>query len=238
MKPAVTLAETCAPNGAPFTLIEHDGEFFLHSRGVQLESSFAHNGAAELGRLSAQPFRSARQPRVLLAGLGLGYVLSGLRNALPQKRAIFQVAEPISDLPGWHRQHLASLHEGQLDDPRVIVRKEALNDALRKDKGGWQALVIDADSSLPQVGVTNRGGIPHSSFLHRAHSSLKEGGLLAISCSAEHHTFERKMQRAGFDVVHEVVPTSHKGKQKQRSTIWLARKGAYEQTRTHRGPQH
>ncbi|MBG69835.1 MAG: hypothetical protein CMN06_06905 [Roseibacillus sp.] len=238
MKPAVTLAETRAPDGAPFTLVEHDGVFSLHSGGVQLESSFAHNGAAELGRLSAQPFRSARQPRILLAGLGLGYVLSGLRGALPQKRAVFQVAEPISDLPGWHRQHLASLHEGQLEDSRLIVRKQTLNDALRKNKEGWQALVIDADGTLPHPGVTDRGGIPHSSFLHRAHSSLKEGGLLAISCNAEHRTFERKVQRAGFDVIREVVPTSQKGKQKQRSTIWLARKGAYEQTRTFRGTSH
>ncbi|MDG2488708.1 MAG: hypothetical protein P8M65_13440 [Roseibacillus sp.] len=238
VKPAVTLAETCAPNGAPFTLVEHDGEYSLHSGGVQLESSFAHNGAAELGRLSAQPFRSARQPRILVAGLGLGYVLSGLRNALPQKRAVFQVAEPIPELPGWHREHLSSLHEGQLEDSRLIVRKETLNEALRKDKEGWQALVIDADSALPQAGVTSRGGVPHSSFLHRAHSSLKEGGLLAISCSSEHHAFERKIRRAGFDVVHEIVPTSQKGKQKQRSTIWLARKGAYEQSRSYRGAQN
>jgi spermidine synthase len=148
------------------------------------------------------------------------------------------VAEPISDLPGWHREYLGSLHEGQLDDSRLIVRKETLNEALRKDKEGWQALVIDADCALPEAGVTSREGVPHSSFLHRAHSSLKEGGLLAITCSSEHHTFERKMQKAGFDVVHEVVPTSQKGKQKQRSTIWLARKGAYDQALPYRGPQN
>ena len=235
MKPAVILAETRAPDGAPLTLIEHDGHYSLHSGGVQLESSFAHNGAAELGRLAAQPFRSARQPRLLLSGLGLGFVLSGLRTALPQKRAIFQVSEPLVDLPGWHRQHLAALHQGQLDDPRLIIRREGLNDALRKDKEGWQALVIDADSSLPQLGVTSPAGIPHSSFLHRAHSSLKEGGLLAVSCSTGHRSFEKKMQRAGFEVVHEMVPTSQKGKQKQRSTIWLARKGAYESHRRYRG---
>ena len=60
MKPALTLAETTTPDGVPLSLVEHDGEYSLHSDGVQLESSFAHNGATELGQLAAQPFRGAR----------------------------------------------------------------------------------------------------------------------------------------------------------------------------------
>jgi len=233
VKPTHILAETSTPEGAPLALVEHDGEFYLQSAGVPLQSTFAHNGAAELGRLAAHPFRGARQPRLLLAGLGLGYTLAALREALPQKRAIFQVAEPISDLPSWHRQHLTTIHPGQLDDPRLILHREGLPGALRKDGEGFQIIIMDAEGSLPQTGVTDRKGVPHSSFLHRANSSLKEGGLLAISCQASLHSFERKLRQAGFDVAHELVPTSQKGKQKQRATIWLARKGAYQK---HRSP--
>jgi len=229
VKPALTLAETTTPDGVPLSLVEHDGEYSLHSDGVQLESSFAHNGATELGQLAAQPFRGARQPRLLLSGLGLGYTLAALRGALLQKKAVFQVAEPISCLPTWHRQHLAALHQGQLDDPRLVIRGEGLADALHKAREEFQAMLLDADACLPQAGVTTREGVPHSSFLHRAHSSLKEGGLLAICCRADPRSFERRLRQAGFDVSHELVPASHKGKQKQRSTIWLARKGAYEE---------
>ena len=235
VKPTRTLAETSTPDGVPLALVEHDGEFYLQAAGTPLQSTFAHNGAAELGRLAAQPFRGARQPRLLLAGLGLGYTLAALREALPQKRAVFQVAEPIPDLPGWHRQHLTTIHPGQLDDPRLIVHREGLPGALRKAEEGFQIMIIDAEGSLPQAGVTDRRGVPHSSFLHRAHSSLKEGGLLAISCQANLHSFERKLQQAGFDVAHELVPTSQKGKQKQCSTIWLARKGAYQKRRSSSG---
>ncbi len=233
VKPTRILAETSARTHLSLTLVEHDGDFYLQSAGVQLQSSFAHNGAAELGRLAAQPFRGARQPRFLLAGLGLGYTLAALREKLPQKKAVFQVAEPIPDLPDWHRQHLAALHPGQLDDPRLILRREGLPDALSKAGEGLQAMLIDAEGSLPQAGVTDRKGVPHSSFLHRAHSSLKEGGLLAISSGADPGPFERKLRQAGFDVARELVPTSQKGKQKQHSTIWLARKGAYQK---HRSP--
>ncbi|MBJ05883.1 MAG: hypothetical protein CMO40_02030 [Verrucomicrobiaceae bacterium] len=217
-----------APGGEALALVGHDGHFYLQCDGVQLQSSFAHNAAFELGRLAAQPFRSARQPRILLSGLGLGFTLAALRMALPQKKAVFQVAEPLAELPGWHREHLDELHPGQLVDPRLLLRQETLSSALRKLGDEFQAIVMDAEGCLPQEGVTTRDGVPHSSFLHRAHSALKGGGLLAISCRVEQRSFERKLLRAGFDVAHEMVPTSHKGKQKQRSTIWLARKGAYQ----------
>ena len=234
MKPALTLAETTTSNGVPLSLVEHDGEYSLHSDGVQLESSFAHNAATQLGLLSAQPFRGARQPRLLLSGLGLGYTLAALRGALLQKKAVFQVAEPIACLPAWHREHLPGLHQGQLDDPRVVIRREGLADALHKAREEFQAMLLDADACIPEAGVATREGIPHASFLHRAHSSLKEGGLLAICCQAGPGSFERKLRQAGFDVSHELVAASHKGKQKQRSTIWLARKGAYQERRPSR----
>ncbi len=235
MKPARILAETRTPKGPTLTLVEHDGEFYLQSSGVQLQSSFAHNGAAELGRLAGLPFLGARQPRFLLGGLGLGYTLAALRGKLPQKRAVFQVAEPSPELPAWHQQHLAALHPGQLEDSRVVIRREGLLDALSRAREGFQALLVDAEGSLPQAGVTDRKGVPCRSFLHRAHSSLKEGGLLAISCRADLSPFERNLCQAGFDVARELVPTSQKGKQKQRSTIWLARKGAYQKQRSSKG---
>lgn len=235
MKPTVTLAETTAPNGAPLSLIEHDGCYYLQSAEDQLQSSFAHNAASELARLACEPLRSARQPHVLFSGLGLGYSLATAREVLLQKRAIFEVAEPIGDLPSWHRNYLSDLHPGQIDDPRLQVHIRSLPSAFRKSKDGIQAIIMDAEGSLPQEGVTDRKGVPHPSFLHRAHSALNEGGLLAISCQADHRSFERKLRQAGFEVTKEIVPTSHKGKQKQRSTIWLARKGSYQPRRSESG---
>ena len=234
MKPAHTLAESHTSGGQTLALVGHDGQFYLLRDGVQLQSSFAHNAATELGRLAAQPFRSARQPRILLAGLGLGFTLAALREALPQKKAFFQVAEPLAELPGWHRQHLDDLHPGQLSDPRLVLSRQTLSGALRQAGEEFQAIVIDAESGLPVEGATKPDGVPRSSFLQQAHSALKGGGLFAISCGAEPRSFERKLRRAGFDVAQELVPISAKGKQKKRATIWLARKGAY-QPRSSRG---
>jgi spermidine synthase len=228
VKPTITLAETTAPNGANLALIEHDGDYYLQADGVQFQSSFAHNAAVELSRMGCAPLRSARQPHLLFAGLGLGFTLAAAREALPQKRAVFQVAETIEAMPSWHRKFLGGLHPGQVDDPRLGVHTQSLQAAFRKQSEGFHAILLDAEGSLPIEGVTDTKGVPHSSFLHRAHSALKEGALLAIVCLADHKSFERKLRQVGFDVTSEIVPTSHKGKQKQRSTIWLARKGSYQ----------
>lgn len=228
VKPTVTLAETIAPNGATLVLIEHDGDYYLQADGVQLQSSFAHNPASELARLACGPLRSARQPHILFAGLGLGYTLAAARETLLQKRGHFQVAEPIAELPSWHRKFLAELHPGQVDDPRLNVQTQGLTAAFRKVPEGFNAILLDAEGNLPLEGVTDRKCHPYPSFLNRAHSALKEGGLLAISCAADHKSFERKLRQVGFDVSYEIVASSHKGKQKRRSTIWLARKGSYQ----------
>ena len=92
----------------------------------------------------------------------------------------------------------------------------------------FDAILLDAEGNLPLEGVTDRKCHPYPSFLNRAHSALKEGGLLAISCAADHKSFERKLRQVGFDVSYEIVASSHKGKQQRRSTIWLARKGSYQ----------
>lgn len=230
MKPTTTLAEAALLGGTSLTLVEHDGQYFLQSDGRPLQSSFAHGTPLELGRLASQPFRPVRQPSILVGGLGLGYALAALRENLPQKRATFLVAEAVRELPDWHRRFLDPLHPGQMEDPRVVVRREGLPHVLKKGGEPFHAIVLDVDGSPFLNGVTDRKGILLSSFLNQAHSALKEGGLLAVACANDAASLERRLRQAGFDVAHQSVPSSHKGKQKRRSSIWLARRGSH-----HRG---
>lgn len=227
MKPTVKLAESPTPDGTTLALFEHDGEFFLQEDGVQIQSSFAHSAERALGELAVHPFRPVRQPRILLGGLGLGFSLAAVRSSLLQKRGTFVVAEPVADLPGWHREHLRDLHPGQIDDARVVVRPGSLTAALREKGEGFHAILVDCEGGYAQRELGDRKGLPHRSVLSRLHDGLQEGGLLALR-TASAPPFERRLRQAGFDVASEMVPASDKGKQKRRYFIWLARKGRYQ----------
>lgn len=226
MKPTIVLASTRNADENTLALLEHDGHYYLQLDGTPLQSSFAHGAQSELARLACAPFRPVRQPRLLLAGLGLGFTLATAREALPQRRATFLVAEPCAELPAWHRRFLADLHPGQLGDPRVHLEPKDVAAVLDAQREGLHAILLDAGGTAPLPGVTDQSGVPVSSFLHRAHSTLKEGGLLAVACSNDSPSLERRLRQAGFDVAHQSVPASHKGKQKRRSSIWLARNRA------------
>ena len=242
MKPIRTLEEAVLPEGVPVHLTEHDGAVALHSEGVQLQSTQTSFPREELGRLASAPFKPTRQPRLLIGGLGLGHSLATIQSELPQKRASFLVAEPLRTMVAWHRDHLTSLHPGQLEDSRVAIHCRSLPATLRKNQGeGFHAIVIDWAGGYALDEVVDAAQRPSPAFLSRAHAGLKEGGLLAICSTGDHSTFEQRLIRAGFVVARESVPASHKGKQKRRFTIWLARKGTYQKKTeprpTHRSPR-
>lgn len=228
MKPIVKLAETTTPDGSELALCERDGSYFLKADGAQLTTSFAHAAEEHLARLACAPFRPASQPRILIGGLGLGYTLAAACEALPQSRAFFTVAELVPEIHAWNRQHLAHLHPGLWDDPRVEVRYQALPDLLRSSPRPHNAILLDREHGPEEW----TGASPHAdhatAFLELAHSALKEGGLLAVWSASSDPALEKRLRKSGFDVSTELVPAAHKGKRRRPQTIWLARKGTYQ----------
>ena len=234
MKPTVKLAETAVPGGASLVLFEHDGVFFVQDGSGTLESSDASAAAEAMAGLACAPFRRARQPRILIGGLGLGFVLAAAREALPQKRAAFVVAEPVGAFVAWQRQFMGHLHPGQLDDPRLGLVARPLSEVLREAGESFHAILVNARAGVPLAGVTDRRNLPVPGFLAGAREALKDGGLLAVCTGAPEAAFEGRLRQAGLDTARESAASTHKGKRRRRYTIWLARKGVYE-PRTGRG---
>ena len=122
MKPTIKLAETTTPEGEPLELHQHDKDFFISSRGQRLMTSFSHGSEEDLARLGCQPFRSARQPNILIGGLGMGFTLAAAVESLTNQKASFVVAELTTAVIDWNKTHMDSLHPGLFDDPRVIIK--------------------------------------------------------------------------------------------------------------------
>lgn len=228
MKPTVQIAETTTPDGSHLALCVHDGQFFLRADGIQLCTSSAHASEEHLARLACSPFRPVAQPRILIGGLGLGYTLAEACRALPQARARLTVAEPVRELETWNRQHLAQLHPGLWEDPRVTVQAQDSGAVMAMASDAYHAILLDTDQGPDAFAGTGLNSPYAAAGLDLARAALKDGGLLGVWSATPNPGFEKRLRNAGFDVSTESVPASHKGKQRRQHLVWLARKGTYQ----------
>jgi hypothetical protein len=143
---------------------------------------------------------------------------------LKQKKGNFIVAEPLAELPKWHREHLPE--SPLLTDPRVTLENDCSPAALKRIGGDLSAILIHLDAA--PAGPRNRPWVDDRSWLAAAFESLQAGGLLAIAGARPNPGLTRTLQRAGFDVAEFEVPASPNAKRTRLLPIWLARKGRYE----------
>lgn len=234
MKPTVLLDEATTPEGDHLGLYAHDGKYFLKANGAQLMTSFATASEEELARLACAPLRPARQPHVLIGGLGLGYTLAAACRALPQGGARFTVVELLPEVVRWNRTHLAALHPGLWEDPRIEVRtgdvREAIADAGEESYG---AILLDTDNGPEAFVGQGNDALYTAEGLRALARVLKPGGLLGVWSAQDDPKFEKRLRQAGYDVSRSEVPAAHRGKRKRRHLIWLARKGSYPSQRHH-----
>jgi hypothetical protein len=220
MKPRITLAEAALPDGNTLELVEHDGRKTLEIHGQQVCGPATRAAEEEVARLACAPFRPARQPKVLMLGLGLGHMCATVCEELKQKRGSFLVAEAIGVLPDWHRQYIEN---SPLEDPRVSLIDEVDGDLFKPYHGSLSAILTHLEVALP--GPRNRPWVDDRRWLACAREALQDGGLLAIAGSRRQPGLYRNLMRAGFDIAEHEVAISPKAKRTRMMPIWLARKG-------------
>ena len=203
MKPRITLAETRLPDGSTLALQEHDGRKYLLIHGQQICGPATRAAEEELARLACAPFRPARQPKICFAGLGLGHTLAAAATELPQKRATFIVAEPLADLPEWHRPHLPA--SPLLTDSRVGWKPTA---APPHSPAMPACSTPSCSISTPRPparatarGWTTAAGSPRPTRRSRPAACWP-------SPVRARRRLTRQLQRAGFEVAEFTVPAS------------------------------
>ena len=228
MKPQIILAETTTPEGQPLTLVSHDGHYHLQSQGEKLMTTFSHGSEEELAHLGCAPSRPARQPVILIGGLGFGYTLAAATQALPQKGAKFVVAEQTPAIVEWNQTHLRDLHPQLWDDDRILVERLPVQDLIRENEETFSAILLDVDNGPWAFQDEANQALYSLDGLHAAKQALKEGGILAIWSVRHDKAFGKTLLKAGFEVTCEKVPATKKGKQNRFHSIWLAKKGDYQ----------
>lgn len=224
MKPFQKLAESTTPQGDPLELFEHDGHFYISSRGQHILTSMEHGSAEELARIACQSLRLARKPKVLIGGYGMGYTLAAACETLPQIGAEFLVAESSQAILDWNRSHLRSLHPDISEDQRISVQNKPLQEFLF-DSASYSAILLDRDNDDTD---SASAALYTIDGMHQVKAALKSGGILAIASSQDDPKFTKLLRKVGFQTHVEKVPAAHKGRKNRLHTIWLAINGHYQ----------
>ena len=227
MKPYTKLAETLTPEGESLELFEHDGSYFISSNGQRLMTSLAHGSEEELARMACQPFRSAKQPKVLIGGLGMCFTLAAAVESLSQKGASFVVAELTKAILEWNQTFMKGMHPRLLDDPRVEVRIKPVQKIMAEADNEYSAIMLDVDNGPSAFHGENNDSLYTLEGIHLAKNALKEGGVLAVWSAYSDPKYTKLLRKSGLDVSVVEVPAAHKGRKNRLHTIWLAKKGEY-----------
>lgn len=211
MKTSQTLAQARTPDGDAVTLHVHDGEFYLRKNG----QNWLHTGATEfeanLAELGCERLSRMVRPRILVGGLGLGFVLKRVLEVVGPE-AVVCVAEPVAELVAWQREFLLEVNGKLLDDPRVhILPKDimrVLADAKSdKPESHYDAVLMETEQ-LPSFWMrADRVRVYKRAGYLRLTGALKSGGVAAFWAPGEDVDFAESFGRSGFRVRRHEVKT-------------------------------
>lgn len=196
MKPWEHLATAPTPDGYSLELWRHDRDYAIRADGYDLMVSRAHQSEDQMMALACPKPRGGTQ--VLVGGLGMGYTLRAVLDALPAD-GVAVVSELIPEVIEWNRGVLGPLAGNPLDDPRTEVEARDVVEVIRDAGNRFDAILLDVDNgpSAPTQQANVRLYDPAG--LEAIGDALRPNGALAIWSVDEQRGFERKLKRAGFE---------------------------------------
>ncbi|GHC54643.1 spermine synthase [Roseibacillus persicicus] len=224
MKPTTNVAETHAPDGAHFRLIEHDGDYYLYMNDRQVMSTkmtYSERMLADIGCDFSGPRKEAR---ILVGGLGLGF---SLRRALeltgPDSRC--EVAELLPEVARWNRELLKGYNDDILNDPRTVVTIDDVFHCIRKAANGdippYDAILLDVDDGPSSLLQPQNSQLYQSKGLSLLKQALAPNGRIAFWAVEKDPRLFRSLKKAKFWVEEYPVAKHERAKRKEHA-IYLA----------------
>ncbi len=177
-------------------------DFLITVGGLVLMNSSAHRSEVALGARACAPLANHPVPRVLVAGLGMGYTLRAVLDALPATaRVVVGELNPV--VVEWCRGPLAQLTAGAADDPRVTVTIADVAAIIRDAAASgerFDAVVLDLYTG-PHAGSHKRDDPLYGSrAIEQTRAALSPGGIFAVWGENYDAGFVDRLRSAGFTV--------------------------------------
>ncbi len=183
-------------SGDHFEIISN-GVFLMDTRGGRSERllvDLALDGCA------------AAAPRILIAGLGVGFSLAAA--VAHARAAAIDVVEISAEIIRWHGTHLRHLAAAALADPRVSVINADFVAWLGQRPGPYDVICLDIDNGPGWTVHDANLALYGDSGLARLHAALSPGGCLTVWSAAADAAFERRLRRRFASVAAREVPAA------------------------------
>jgi spermidine synthase len=209
-------------NGGELSLHMRGDEFSIRVDGLELMNSLAHESEDALATLACKRIADRPNPCVLIGGLGMGFTLAQALHQLGAKAQVV-VAEVMPAVVAWNREHLAEISGRPLQDERVTVREADVVRILAKERGAYDAILLDVDNGPEGLTLKGNSWLYTRKGLEASYAALRPAGVLAIWSDKSHDGFVKRLRQANFEV-EEIRVRSKSRHGAARYTIWIAEK--------------
>ena len=199
MKPLERLGDAKTPDGTLLQLYRHDGAYLIRADGVELMSTRRHLSEDKLAEVACGPLKTRRGVRVLIGGLGLGFTLrEALRHLGPDAEVV--VAELVVEVIEWNANPDYALSAEAMADPRVRIVHDDVSNVLRKNAGGFDAIMLDTDNGPEGMIMKENSRLYAVRGIANTMAALRSGGTIAYWSVGDDPDFERSLRNAGLEV--------------------------------------
>jgi spermidine synthase len=190
------IARAQTRGGEHLVLRQRGGLFEIRCNGWELMSSRSHYSEEVMAHLACEKLVSAA-PRVLIAGLGMGYTLRATLDALPGEARVV-VAELVREVIQWNRGPIAHLAGCPFEDTRVTVQCCDVVDLLRASEHDFDLILLDVDNGPDWVMLPGNQSLYEENGLRLIRAALNTAGTLAVWSAGRSLLFEQRLQALGL----------------------------------------
>ncbi len=224
MTPWILLNSAPVPgNGVELRLYRRGDEFSIRILGRgELMNSRVHGSEDALAEHACARLAGRLKPRLLIAGLGMGFTLAAALRQLGDQAQVV-VAELVPAVVAWNRGPLGEPAGHPLRDPRVTVRQVDVARILMVERQAYDAILLDVDNGPEGLTRKENDWLYGVNGLNAAYAALRPPGVLAVWSAGPDQAFLQRLRKVGFEV-EEVRVRAH-GSKGARHIIWFARRG-------------
>ena len=184
-------------DGSEFVLARHDDGWVIRVNQRILMSNRMHDSEEALAEHAIA--RADDPQAVLVGGLGLGYTLRAVLDAV-SREAVVTVAELVPELVEWNRAHLGVLNDHPLRDPRCHVVVGDVFDTIKRSPRTFDVILLDVDNGPQALAQAKNQRLYGDPGARACHAALRPNGILAVWSAGPNARYHRKLESFGFDV--------------------------------------